>query len=278
VYNPLRCKGIADDYYEMDFEQLETVLDERCKVLLLSNPHNPAGIVWKKETLQQLADICAKHNVLVVSDEIHSDLTLFGNRHTPFATVSEEALHNSITLNAPSKTFNMAGMNSSFYIIPNDEIRMPFYNHLKANEHNSAPFLSIIAAEAAFTYGNEWREQLIKYLEDNTSFVAQFIEQNIPQIKVILPQASFLIWLDCRELGLQHKDLVDLFVNKAGLALNDGEIFGVCSNGSGNSSGSSDDGNSGNNSGTGFMRLNIGCPRSTLKKALTQLETAMKEY
>ncbi|MDR0763272.1 MAG: aminotransferase class I/II-fold pyridoxal phosphate-dependent enzyme [Bacteroidales bacterium] len=311
VYNPLRCKAAYDhslcnsqiasaetdlhckpiatnvcsnDYYEMDFENLESILDERCKVLLLSNPHNPAGIVWKKETLRQLAEICAKHNVLVVSDEIHSDLPLFGNRHTPFATVSEQARCNSITLHAPSKTFNIAGMNSSFYIIPDDKLRIPFYKHLRANEHNSAPFLSIIAAEAAFAHGNEWREQLIKYLEDNVTFVAQFIEREIPQIKVIPPQASFLIWLDCRELGLRQKELVDLFVNKAGLALNDGEIFGVCDDSSGDNGSSDSSGNSSNNSsssnsigncGTGFMRLNIGCPRTTLEKALTQLRAAI---
>jgi cystathionine beta-lyase len=245
----------------MDFENLEAILDEHCKVLLLSNPHNPAGIVWKKETLQHLASICAKHNVLVVSDEIHSDLTLFNHKHTPFATVSNEACQNSITLHAPSKTFNIAGMNSSFYIIPDDKLREKFYNHLKANEHNSAPFFSIIAAEAAFTSGYEWREQLIKYLEDNVLFIEKFIHQNIPKIKAIKPQASFLIWLNCRELGLQHNELIDLFVNKAGLALNDGEIFGIC--------------NSSNNSGTCFMRLNIGCPRSVLEKALERLAAAI---
>jgi cystathionine beta-lyase len=258
VYNPLRYK---DNRYEMDFEHLEKTLDDKCRILLLSNPHNPAGIVWEKETLQQLADICAKRNILIVSDEIHSDLTLFGNTHTPLATVSEEARNNSITLHAPSKTFNMAGMNSSFYIIPNDELRTKFYSHLKANEHNSAPFLSIIAAEAAFTFGNQWREQLIKYLEENILYVAKFIEQNTPQIKTIIPQASFLIWLDCRELRLQHNELINLFVNKAGLALNDGEIFGICGNG--------------NNNGTGFMRLNIGCPRSILEKAMIQLHKAI---
>ena len=260
VYNPLRYNGASESCYEMDFEQLEKVLDDRCKVLLLSNPHNPAGIVWKRESLQRLAEICAKKNVLVVSDEIHSDLTLFGNKHVPYATVSDEARSGSITLHAPSKTFNMAGMNSSFFIIPNDELRVPFYSHLKANEHNSAPFLSVIAAEAAFTFGNEWREQLVKYLEDNVRFVAQFIEHEIPKIKTVIPQASFLMWLDCRGLGLRHKELVDFFVNKAGLALNDGEIFGVCGEG--------------RNSGTGFMRLNIGCPRSVLEKALLKLKEA----
>ncbi|MDR1973921.1 MAG: PatB family C-S lyase [Bacteroidales bacterium] len=250
VFNPLKFRqtgGRASDCYEMDFENLESVIDEHCKVLILSNPHNPAGIVWSRETLQRLATICRKHKILIISDEIHSDLTLFGSTHTPFATVSDEA----IILHAPSKTFNIAGMNSSFFIIPNEKIRHDFYHWLKAEEHNSAPFLSIIAAEAALAFGNEWRLELIKYLEGNTRFVAEFIEKEIPRIKVILPEASFLIWLDCRNLGLSQPELIDLFVKKAGLALNDGSMFGI--------------------GGEGFMRLNIGCPRSVLEKALRQL-------
>lgn len=252
VYNPL--KQLSDGYYEMDFDQLEQVTDEHCKLLILSNPHNPAGICWKQETLQRLAHFCNEHHILVLSDEIHSDMALFGHRHVPFATVSEEAAQCSITFGAPSKTFNIAGIVSSYAIVPNDSIRRRFYTWLEANEFNDPPLFSPIATIAAYQQGETWLKEMLDYVEGNIRFLEDFFQQHLPKIKPLRPQASFLVWLDCRGLGFTHEQLIDLFVNKAHLALNDGEMFGA--------------------GGEGFMRMNVGTPRSVLLQALLQLKEA----
>ncbi|MDR2358698.1 MAG: PatB family C-S lyase [Prevotellaceae bacterium] len=253
AYNPLK---LVNNRYEMDFEQLEKLIDDRCKLFILSNPHNPGGVVWSRETLAILAGICARHNILVISDEIHADMALYGNRHQPFATVSEAAAQNSITFCAPSKTFNIAGLVSSFAVVPNAAIRTRFYSWLKANELNEPAIFATIAAEAAYTHGHEWLQALLDYLESNIDFVDNYCSAYIPAIRVMKPQASFLVWLDCRRLHLGHAALLDLFINKAGLALNDGEMFGP--------------------GGEGFMRMNAGTPRSILEKALNQLREAIE--
>ena len=224
VYNPLkRVEGCG---YEMDFDNLAKVADDKCRLLILSNPHNPAGICWSRDTLERLADFCYDRGIIVISDEIHSDLALFGNRHIPFATVSDKAAGISITFGAPSKTFNTAGIVNSYAIVPDDTLRRRFFKWLDANELSEPNIFSIIAIIAAFSKGEEWRRQLIAYIEDNVRFVEDYLKENIPCIKAVRPQASFLVWLDCRELGLDHKGLIDLFVNRARLALNDGEMFG----------------------------------------------------
>lgn len=255
VYNPLR--ELPDGSYDMDFEQLEQVTDEHCKILILSNPHNPAGICWKENTLRRLAHFCYEHHILVLSDEIHSDMALFGNRHIPFATVSDEAAACSITFAAPSKTFNIAGIVSSYAIVPNPTLRRRFYSWLEANELNDPPLFSPIATIAAYSQGESWRRQMLAYIEENIRFVEEYCQQHLPKIKPWRPEASFLVWLDCRPLGLQHDELIDLFVNRAHLALNDGAMFGP--------------------GGEGFMRLNVGTPRSILLQALIQLEKAMNK-
>ena len=255
VYNPLR--ELPDGSYDMDFEQLEQVTDEHCKILILSNPHNPAGICWKEDTLRRLAHFCYEHHILVLSDEIHSDMALFGNRHIPFATVSDEAAACSITFAAPSKTFNIAGIVSSYAIVPNPTLRRRFYSWLEANELNDPPLFSPIATIAAYSQGESWRKQMLAYIEENIRFVEEYCQQHLPKIKPWRPEASFLVWLDCRPLGLQHDELIDLFVNRAHLALNDGAMFGP--------------------GGEGFMRLNVGTPRSILLQALLQLEQAMNK-
>ena len=208
VWNPL--KG-----YEMDFDNLEQVCDEKCCLLILSNPHNPAGIVWDKETLQRLAQFAKKHHLIVISDEIHSDMALWDNKHIPFASVSEEAAEVSITFGAPTKTFNMAGIVSSWAIIPNSQLRTPFYRWLTANEWNEPHLFAPIATLAALQQGEEWRQQMLRYVESNIDFLIDYCQQYLPQIKPLRPQASFLVWLDCRDLGLNHQELVDLFVNQA---------------------------------------------------------------
>jgi cystathionine beta-lyase len=253
VYNPLHEN--ADGSYSMDFENLAQVYDEKCKLLILSNPHNPAGIVWPRETLVRLAEFCHSHGITVISDEIHCDMALFGNRHIPFASVSPEASACSITFGSPSKTFNIAGIVSSYAIVPDESLRERFFGWLEANEMNAAPMFSPIATIAAFKQGEEWRRQMLKYIEGNIEFVEEYCASHIPGIKPLRPQASFLVWLDCRGLGLNHEELVDLFVNKARLALNDGEIF--------------------NPGGEGHMRLNVGAPRATIRMAMERLKDAL---
>ncbi len=250
VFNPLR--QMEDGTYEMDFENLEAVCDERCRMLILSNPHNPAGIVWSRETLEKLAEFCHSRKIIVVSDEIHCDMALFGNKHIPFASVSEKAAQCSITFGAPSKTFNIAGIVSSYAIVPDEKLRERFFRWLEASELSAAHLFAPIATMAAFNHGEEWRQQMISYIEGNIRFIEDFCAENLPQIKPLRPQASFLVWLDCRGLGLGHDDLIDLFVNKAGLALNDGEMFSP--------------------GGEGFMRLNVGTSRKILEQAMNRLQ------
>ena len=255
VFNPLRLR--EDGYYDMDFDNLSEVCDDKCRVLILSNPHNPAGVCWSKETLQRLADFCYEHNIIVISDEIHSDMALFGNRHVPFASVSERAADISITFAAPTKTFNMAGIVSSYAVISNDDLRQRFYGWLKANELDEPTIFAPIATIAAYQKGEEWRKQMLAYVEDNVRFVEDYCRAHIPGVRPLRPQASFLVWLNCRGLGLNHDKLLELFIDKAHLALNDGEMFGP--------------------GGEGFMRLNVGTPRSVLRQALEQLAKAVNE-
>ncbi|MDD7560550.1 MAG: aminotransferase class I/II-fold pyridoxal phosphate-dependent enzyme, partial [Parabacteroides sp.] len=239
----------------MDFEQLESLIDKDCKMLILSNPHNPGGVVWEKEALVKLAQICSAHGILVISDEIHAEMTYPQFRHHPFATVSEEAAACSVTFMAPSKTFNIAGIVSSYALVPDSRIREKFYSFLEAGELNAGTIFAFTATKAAYTYGAEWLQQMRSYVIENVNFVDEYLKKNIPQIKVYRPQASFLVWLDCRELKLAQPELVQLFEDKAGLALNDGTMFGK--------------------EGEGFMRLNIGCPRSILNQALESLKKAI---
>jgi cystathionine beta-lyase len=265
VYHPFRivpelhhrqvvCNPLIEDggRYRMDLEGLKRLIDSDCKLLILANPHNPIGITWDAETLAELAAICYEKQILVISDEIHADMALFGRRHTPFATVSEQAAQNSITFMAPSKTFNIAGIVSSYAIVPNEEIRRSFYDFLRAGEWNEGTIFAYVATQAAYSQGREWLRQMLRYVEDNILFVDNFLKENIPQIRAVIPEASFLIWLDCREMGLDQQALNDFFIRKARLALNDGAMFGQ--------------------EGVGFMRMNVGCPRSVVKKALERIK------
>ena len=245
--------------YAMDFEGLEALArDPRNRLFILANPHNPAGLTWDAETLRRVADICVANDVLVISDEIHCDMALFGHRHIPFASVSEAAAQCSITFSAPSKTFNIAGVVSSYAVVPNPELRQRFFSWMNASELADPTLFAPIATIAAFSEeGEVWRRQLISYLEDNVRFVEDYCARHLPMIHPLRPQASFLIWLDCRSLGLSHEALIDLFVNRARLALNEGGMFGA--------------------EGRGFMRLNIGSPRAMLQQAMERLRAAVEE-
>ncbi|MGM9742000.1 MAG: MalY/PatB family protein [Candidatus Cryptobacteroides sp.] len=253
VYNPLIEN--PDGTYSMDFDNLEKVADSSCRLLILSNPHNPGGIVWDRDTLEKLARFCNSRGIIVISDEIHCDMALYGHKHIPFASVSPEAASCSITFSAPTKTFNIAGIVSSWCVVPDEKLRARFFSWLKANELDEPNMFAPIATVAALRNGEEWRREMLRYIEGNIDFVADWCAERIPQIKPLRPQASYLVWLDCRGLGLSHDDLIDLFVNKAKLALNDGEMFGP--------------------GGEGFMRLNVASPRNLLEQALRQLEDAV---
>ena len=252
VMNPLRCVG---DSYEMDFEQLEQIIDDKCKILILANPHNPVGITWSRDTLARLADIAVKHNLIVISDEIHCDMAIYGHKHIPFASVSENAARCSITFGAPSKTFNIAGIVSSYAIVPNPALREKFFGWLTANEFDMATIFAMVATEAAFTQGEEWRQQMLAHIEGNIDFVDEYLKANIPEVRAIKPQASYLVWLDFSALGLPHDKLIDMLVNDARLAMNDGAMFGI--------------------GGEQHTRLNVGTQRAVLEQAMKQLKEAI---
>jgi len=249
---------MVDGQYRMNIPELKKLAtDPRTKMMLLCSPHNPGGRVWSKEELAEVAEICAENNVIVISDEIHADLVLSGYKHIPFATVNETARQNSVVLMAPSKTFNIAGLGSSSFIIPNQDLFVRFNKQLHAVEFGNGSLFAFTATQAAYEKGTEWLKQLITYIEGNVTFVKEYIEENIPQIKAITPQASFLIWLDFSGLGLSDKEEETLLVKKAKIGLNPGYTFGK--------------------GGEGYHRLNIGCSRLVLQKAMLQLKIAVTE-
>ena len=257
VENPLIPTADGSGY-EMDLEGLEEIFArEKPRMMILCNPHNPVGIQWSAETLAAVARMARRHGVIVISDEIHADLMLYGTRHIPFASVSEDAEAVSITFGAPSKTFNIPGLGSSWMIIPNEELRRDFFHWMEVNEFSSPLFTATEATEAAYKYGEAWLEELIPYLEGNIEATERYLAEHADRIRVIRPQASFLIWLDCRALGLDQEEIEQFFIHKAHLALNSGAMFG--------------------SQGRGFMRLNIALPRTQLLKALEQLANAVNE-
>jgi len=250
VYSPL---VLRDGQYYIDFDRFRKDI-QGCKLLILSNPHNPGGRVWTREELEQIAEICYESKTLVISDEIHADLTLPPYQHITFALVSEKARQNSLVFMSPSKAFNMPGLASSYCIIENKEICRCFQEYMEASELSEGHLFAYLSVAAAYSNGTEWLDQVLAYIQSNIDFTDAFLSEYIPDIKMIRPQASYLVFLDCRTLGLNQKELVDLFVDGAHLALNDGTMFGK--------------------EGEGFMRLNVACPRSVLEKALKQLKEA----
>lgn len=251
----VRCPlDLRDGHYHIDFDRLRHDL-QGCKALVLCNPHNPGGRVWTVDELRRIAELCQESGTLVISDEIHADLTLPPYKHHPFATVSPAAASNSVTFMAPSKTFNMPGVQSSFAIVPDDTLRARFQQFMEAGEFCEGHLFAYIGCKAAFEHGEEWLDQLLAYIQGNIDFTESYLRQHIPAIGMIRPQASYLVFLDCRQLGLEQEALERLFIDKARLALNTGTTFGE--------------------PGRGFMRLNVGCPRAALKQALDQLAEAV---
>ena len=254
VENPLLFDG---ERYRMDLDGLRRVVEaEKPRMLVLCNPHNPIGIQWDKETMAELAAICRKAGMIVVSDEIHGDLMLGKRPHIPFLSVSDDARAIGVMLGAPSKTFNIPGLVSSWMVVKNEELRNRFYGWLEVNEFNSPVMISTIGAEAAYTTGEAWLDSMLEYVEGNIDFVIDYCRRNIPGLKVVRPEASFLLWLDFRELHLCQREIMDMLLDKAHLALNDGTMFG--------------------SQGAGFARLNVGTPRCVLAHALENLAMAVK--
>ena len=252
VENPLIEQ---DGRWQIDFEDFEKKAKE-CKVFLLCNPHNPLGIVWEPEQLRRMAEICMKHHVLLISDEIHSDLVFHGKKHTRIASISKQIGQYAVTCVSVTKTFNLAGLQASTAIFPNAAMKRDFDRYWSSMDIHRNSAFSSVAIETAYREGREWLEQLLEYLSGNMEFVKEYCRQHIPQIKPNLPDATYLVWLDCRELGLSNEQLRSVMIEKAKIGLNEGNTFG--------------------RSLSGFMRLNVACPRSVLEKALGQLEAAVK--
>lgn len=250
VTNPLKEEN---GRYRMDLEEFRKQV-KGCRIFILCNPHNPGGVVWTEEELRTVAQVCYEEKVLVFSDEIHADLTLPPHRHRPFATLCEEARMNSVTFMSPSKAFNMPGLSASHAIIFHPDLLEQFHRYLEAGELDMGHVFACLSVEAAYSHGTEWLDQCLAYIQENIDYLDSFLKQQTPKIKAIRPEASYLVWLDCRELHLTQDALNDFFVDKAHLALNDGAMFGA--------------------EGTGFMRLNTACPRSLLEKAMQQLAEA----
>jgi len=254
---------LTDGRYEMDFEDLESKFQpkagmhdapSRVKAIIFCNPQNPVGRLWSREEQKRLGDIVIGHGATVISDEIHCEILFKGYRHTPLASISPEFEQNSIVCMAPSKTFNLAGLSASSIIIPNKKLRDRF-NEARSGMVHGPNLFGLVAMEAAYRYGDEWLEQLLDYLQLNLDFTRTYFAEKIPKISVIKPQGTYLIWLDCRALGLDDMTLRSFMREKAKVGLDDGFLFGA--------------------GGSGFQRMNIACPRAILEEALRRIETAV---
>lgn len=241
----------------MDFDNLETLAKDGAKMLILSNPHNPGGSVWTKSELTQMAEICLKYNVLIISDEIHCDLIFKPFKHTPVAGISKEISLQTLTTVAPSKTFNLSGLATSSVIIENDSLRRKFNAQLDHLHIGGGNIFGNIASEQAYSHGDSYVDELMDYLALNSVILEKYVSDNLPKIKIIRPESTFLVWLDCREMGLNDEELNKFFLHKAKVGMNPGKMFGA--------------------GGEGFMRMNIGCPAATLVKGLDRIKEAFSK-
>jgi cysteine-S-conjugate beta-lyase len=255
VHNQLKY---SNGHYYFDFEDLDAKITVRTKMLILCNPHNPVGRAWTKDELKHLASICIKHNILILSDEIHCDLALPPYKHVALASISDTVANQTITTVAPSKTFNLAGMATSAVIISNPELKKKYDKILDQVHVGLGNLFGNVATEAAYKHGDEWLDQMLEYVKDNCRFVIDYLETFLPQIKPIPLEATYLLWLDCRNLGFgSDEELKTFMIKKAGLAMSEGTSFGP--------------------GGEGFMRMNLACPRAVIVKSLEQLRKAYAE-
>jgi len=239
----------------MDLDSLEQIVSPETKMIIISNPHNPVGRAWSEEELRQLSDICLRNRILILSDEIHCDLTLPGHFHTPVARLSEEISDITVTCVAPSKTFNLAGLSTSSVIISNPVLRKYFNRKVEILHVGNGNIFGNIASVAAYSEGREWLAALMEYIDGNVNYVTGYCREHIPEIIPVQPEATYMIWLDCRKLGMKGKDLQSFFVNKAGVGMNEGSTFGP--------------------GGEGFMRINVATTRSRVEKAMHRIEQAV---
>lgn len=253
VENPLAFDG---QRYTIDFNDLEQKAASGAKLLILCSPHNPVGRVWTRDELYKLGEICIKHDILVIADEIHCDLVRKGYRHLPFASLAKEFAYQSITCMAPSKTFNLAGLQASHIIVPNDRLRSRLKTMLRTYALETGNAFSIPAAEVAYRHGEAWLDQLLDYIEGNLHFLMNDLKEHLPRINAIEPEGTYLVWLDFRSLGLSARELKILLREKAKVALNEGSQFGT--------------------GGAGFVRMNIACPRKTLEEGLHRIKKALR--
>lgn len=241
-----------DNRYHIDFEDFEQkIVENKIKLFLLCNPHNPVGRVWTKEELTRIGDICVKHRVTVVSDEIHEDFA-FRGKHQVFANIKKEYEEITVTCTAPSKTFNIASLMISNIFIPNPELKKKFRHQLDAAGISQLNVLGLVACEAAYEHGEEWYQAMKAYVKENIEFVKQYVEEQLPGVKMVDHEGTYLVWLDFRGTGLGVEELDDIIINKAKLWLDSGKIFGTC--------------------GEGFQRINVACPRKVLKEALDRIK------
>lgn len=257
VNNPLIYK---DGKYSIDFEDFENkIVENDVKLFILCSPHNPVGRVWTKEELTKLGNICLKHNVIVVSDEIHMDFTRNGNKHNIFLSLDSKFMDNTVLLTAPSKTFNMAGLQVSNIFIPNETLKDKFTNAIDKSGYSQLNKLGLVATKACYQYGQQWLSDLKEYLESNLLFIDSFLKENLPKIKLVQPEGTYLAWVDFSELNLSDNEINDIITNKCKLWLDDGQMFGV-------------------EEGKGFQRINYACTKATLEKALNQLKNEFKKF
>jgi len=254
VENPLKE---VDGRYQFDLDDLKSKIDKNTKMILLCNPHNPGGMVWSKDELIEIGNICIENDIIVVSDEIHADLVYSGNKHTPFASISEEFSKQCVTTMSASKTFNIAGLSSSFLVTENKKYLNAFLRLMRATHISSGNFFGLVATEAALTHGDEWLSQLLVYLEGNLKLIESYIEEHLPKVKVMKPEGTYLVWIDVSGLSIKPKKAFEELV-KAGVGLSPGTLFGK--------------------GGDKYVRLNMGCPRSVLQKGLELMKLALKEY
>ena len=255
INSPLVLK---DGKYSIDFADLEKkIVEHKVKLYILCSPHNPVGRIWSREELRKLGDICLAHDVLIVSDEIHSDFVWGDNKHTVFSSLGAEYAQNCIVCTAPSKTFNIAGLQVSNIFIPNTKLRRAFQHEVAAAGYSQLNTLGLVACEAAYRYGEDWLAQVKAYIEANIHFLSTYLAENLPQLKLLAPQGTYLVWLDCSALGLTAEEREQWLLHKAHLWLDGGGIFGP--------------------EGQAFERINIACPRSTLLQGLEQLKRAVDD-
>jgi cystathionine beta-lyase len=243
----------------MDFDDLEEkAADPTTKILILCNPHNPVGRVWTRDELAQAGEICRRHNVLVISDEIHGDIVYPPHQYTPIASISDEMAQCSATCLSPAKTFNVAGMVDAMAVIANDDHRKRFHDFASRYHIRKTNVFALAGIEAAYSHGGEWLDQVLPYLQGNVDFLRSFLHENLPQVKLVEPEGTYLVWLDFRALALDAKALAQFLAQKAEIALNAGYWFG--------------------REGAGYARMNIACPRDIVRQGLVRLADAVHNH